>query len=164
VNAGLGLCPARRGGNATVSPPAAGSNGINLAPNTSQSFVYTLTGNSLGRGIVTVSLSAANAGAPVTTTATTQFDVIGASNNVASLGFGPHAAPAPIASTLGTPGEIFHSAGHNLVNAGITVAAILFITFPANIFNNTFASSYAEILLILANFRRRIRRAFRLKD
>jgi hypothetical protein len=164
IDASLGAGPTLQGGYASVSPPPAGSNAINLEPNTSQSFVYTLTGKSLGGGLVTVSLSSANPGAPVTTAATTKFDVIGALNAVPSPDLGPHAAPAPIASTLGTPGEIFHSPGHNLVNAGITVAAILFITFPANIFNNTFASNYAEILLILANFRRRVRRAFGLKD
>jgi len=70
---------------------------------------------------------------------------------------------APIAASIGTPNQIFHSMGHNLVNAAITVAAILFITFPSVIFNQTFSSNYAEILLIVANFRRRIRKAFGLK-
>jgi hypothetical protein len=81
-----------------------------------------------------------------------------------SGGLGLKAAAAPIASSIGTPGEVFHSMGHNLVNAGITVAVLLFITFPANIFNNTFSSNYGEILLIMAGFRRRVRRAFGLKD
>ncbi len=81
-----------------------------------------------------------------------------------SGGPGLKAAAAPIASSLGTPGEIFHSMGHNLLNAGITVAVLLFITFPATIFNNTFSSNYGEILLIMAGFRRRVRRSFGLKD
>jgi hypothetical protein len=71
---------------------------------------------------------------------------------------------APIATSLGTPNQIFHSMGHNVVNAGITVAAILFITFPSTIFNQTFSANYGEILLIMASFRRRLRRTFGLKD
>ena len=52
---------------------------------------------------------------------------------------------------------------YNLVNAGITIAVILFITFPANIFNQTFSSNYGEILIMFGNGRRRIRRFFGLK-
>lgn len=164
TNASLGTGPTLPGGFATVSAPPSGSDNFDLAANTSQSFVYTFTGEALGGGAVTVALTATDASGPVNTTTFSKFDVLGGVNTVTASGFGPTSAPAPIASTLGTPGEIFHSAGHNLVNAGITVAAILFITFPANIFNNTFASNYAEILLILANFRRRVRRGLGLKD
>jgi hypothetical protein len=77
---------------------------------------------------------------------------------------GQHTAVAPIAASIGTPNQIFHSMGHNLANAVITVAAILFITFPSVIFNQTFSANYAEILLMMANFRRRTRKAFGLKD
>jgi hypothetical protein len=81
----------------------------------------------------------------------------------ASTPINEHTDVAPIAAAIGTPNQVFHSMGHNLVNAVITVAAILFITFPSVIFNQTFTSNYEEILLILANFRRRMRKAFGLK-
>lgn len=71
---------------------------------------------------------------------------------------------APIAGSLDTPNQVFHSMRHNLINAAITVVAILFITFPSVIFNQTFSANYAEILLILDRYRRRFRRALRLKD
>ena len=82
----------------------------------------------------------------------------------ASTPINEHTDVAPIAAAIGTPNQVFHSMGHNLVNAVITVAAILFITFPSVIFNQTFTSNYDEILLILANFRRRVRKAFGLKE
>lgn len=47
---------------------------------------------------------------------------------------------------------------HNIVNAAVTVAVILFIAFPANIFNQSFADNYDEIMLMVANGRRRLRR------
>lgn len=65
---------------------------------------------------------------------------------------------APIAATISTPGEVFHSWGHDLVNAIITVAVILFIAFPAMIFNQTFSENYGEILLMVERARRRLRR------
>ncbi len=71
---------------------------------------------------------------------------------------------APIASTISTPGEIFHSWGHNFVNAIITVGVILFIAFPAMIFNQTFSENYGEILLMAARARRRLRRLVGLGD
>ncbi|MGB8196337.1 MAG: FGLLP motif-containing membrane protein [Acidimicrobiales bacterium] len=70
---------------------------------------------------------------------------------------------APIAGSLGTPNQIFHSMGHNLINGSITVAAILFITFPSSIFNQTFSANYGEILLIMGSIRRRVRRVFGLR-
>ena len=70
----------------------------------------------------------------------------------------------PIAATLGTPGEVFHSMGHNVVNAVITVGVILFITFPANIFNQTFSSHYEEIIVMWKRSRRRLRRRLHLRD
>jgi hypothetical protein len=71
---------------------------------------------------------------------------------------------APIASELGTPREIFHSMSHNIVNAIVTVAVILFIAFPANIFNQTFSDNYDEIMLMMANERRRLRRLIGRRD
>ncbi|HTT59099.1 MAG TPA: hypothetical protein VMF33_03545, partial [Acidimicrobiales bacterium] len=69
----------------------------------------------------------------------------------------------PLASTISTPGEIFHSPTHDLINGGITIGALLFITFPSSIFNSTFSSHYAEILEIIAGFKRRLRRRLGLK-
>ncbi|MEO9180868.1 MAG: FGLLP motif-containing membrane protein, partial [Acidimicrobiales bacterium] len=65
---------------------------------------------------------------------------------------------APIAATLGTPREIFGSASHDLVNGVITLAIVLFIAFPATIFNQAFAENYDEIMLIVSRWRRRVRR------
>lgn len=67
---------------------------------------------------------------------------------------------APIASTLGTPGEIFHSVSHDVIGGGITMVVLLFIAFPANIFNQTFSDHYAEITSLVARVRRRLRRPF----
>jgi hypothetical protein len=67
---------------------------------------------------------------------------------------------SPIASTLGTPGEIFHSVGHDIVGGGITMAVLLFIAFPANIFNQTFSDHYAEIMSVVRRVRRRFRHPF----
>jgi hypothetical protein len=68
------------------------------------------------------------------------------------------AAVAPIARSLGTPAQIFSNVPHDVANAAITVGAILFITFPASIFNSTFAAHYDEILLLVGRWRRRLRR------
>jgi hypothetical protein len=66
---------------------------------------------------------------------------------------------APIASTIGTPGEIFHSIGDDAINALITLAIVLFIAFPANIFNQALSENYAEIQVMKENARRKIRSA-----
>jgi hypothetical protein len=63
---------------------------------------------------------------------------------------------APIASTIGTPGEIFHSVGDDVINALITLAIVLFIAFPANIFNQALSENYAEIQLMKENAKRKI--------
>jgi len=68
---------------------------------------------------------------------------------------------APIASTLGTPWEIFHSVSHDVIGGGITMAVLLFIAFPANIFNQTFSDHYSEIMLTLNRVRRRLRHPFK---
>jgi len=135
-----------------------------LAANSSQNFLFTLHGQRDGGDFISVSVTATDASGPVSGSAQSKYQV-GTFSGLPSGGTGsPAPAAAPIASTLGTPGEIFHSLGHNVVNASITVAAILFITFPANIFNNTFSSNYGEIVLILAGWRRKLRRAFGLKQ
>ena len=67
---------------------------------------------------------------------------------------------APLAASISTPAQVFHSMGHNIVNAALTVGVILFITFPANIFNRTFQANYDEIQQILQRWRRRVRSIF----
>jgi hypothetical protein len=67
---------------------------------------------------------------------------------------------APIASTIGTPGELFHSVKHDLVNAAIAGVVVLLIAFPATIFNQALSDNYVEIVGMIAAFRRRVRRQF----
>ena len=82
-------------------------------------------------------------------------------DDIALSGANPGGAVAPIASTLGTPGEVFHSVAHDVVGGGITMAVLLFIAFPANIFNQTFSDHYAEITSFVSRVRRRLRHPFR---
>jgi hypothetical protein len=166
TNVSLGTGLTIEGNFVTVTKSPASLGVASLAAGASQSFTFTLKGKTDGGDIISVDATADGATGSVGDTAESKYDVgtfTGApiSNGGKSV---PMPAAAPIASTLGTPGEIFHSFGHNLENASITVAAILFITFPASMFNNTFSSNYGEILLILAGWRRRVRRAFGLKD
>ena len=53
-----------------------------------------------------------------------------------------------ISSALSTPADAFASLGNSLVNAAITLAIILFITFPSQLFNRTFEENYDEIRAI----------------
>lgn len=48
-------------------------------------------------------------------------------------------------SALATPAQAFGSPVHTLVGAAITLGVILFITFPAQLFNRTFEENYDEI-------------------
>jgi choice-of-anchor C domain-containing protein len=76
---------------------------------------------------------------------------------------GPAISPgnvAPIASQLGTPRQIFGSVSHDVANAVITVGLVLFIAFPATIFNQTFATNYDEIVLMAKRGRRKLKRRF----
>jgi hypothetical protein len=166
TNVSLGTGLTIEGSFVTVTKSPATLGVATLAAGASQSFTFTLKGDSDGGDVISVDATADGATGNVGDTAESKYDVgtfTGApiSNGGKNV---PMPAAAPIASTLGTPGEIFHSFGHNLENASITVAAILFITFPASMFNNTFSSNYGEIVLILAGWRRRVRRAFGLKD
>ena len=56
-------------------------------------------------------------------------------------------APAlsSIASSLATPLQAYGSLGHTLVSVGIAAAIVLFITFPAHLFNKTLEENYEEI-------------------
>jgi hypothetical protein len=74
---------------------------------------------------------------------------------------GPHApassdmlpVPSTIAATLPTPAAAFSSVGHTVVSAGVAAAAVLLITFPANLFNRTLEENYEDIV---AFWRRRM--------
>jgi hypothetical protein len=59
-----------------------------------------------------------------------------------------------IAGSLATPRTAFGSLRSDVINASIAVAAALFITFPANLFNQTLEENYADIS---AWWRRRLR-------
>lgn len=50
-----------------------------------------------------------------------------------------------IAHALASPRDAFSSVSADIVNATIAVGAALFITFPANLFNQTFEENYADI-------------------
>jgi hypothetical protein len=123
----------------TNSNPVAGSS----TSTTTSSTTTTLASGSNGGGRNASSAKKTNVGASAST------DFVSLKTDV-----------PPVASKLGTPGEIFHSPTHDVVNAVITVGAVIFITFPANIFNQTFSENYDEILLIVAAWRRRVRRLF----
>ncbi|HEY3924865.1 MAG TPA: FGLLP motif-containing membrane protein [Acidothermaceae bacterium] len=60
-------------------------------------------------------------------------------------GKGVTSGPAPI-NALPTPSEAFSSPGRIVVSAAISIAALLFITFPANLFNKTFEENYDVIV------------------
>jgi hypothetical protein len=62
----------------------------------------------------------------------------------------------PLAATIGTPGQIFHSMSHNIQNAAIAVVLMLGLTFPSTIFNQTFSAHYDEIMAILKRRRDRL--------
>ncbi len=162
VSLGSGLVVA--GNYATVASNSSSLTVSSLAADSSQKFTFTLHGEHDGGDLISVNVTATDASGTVSGSAESKYQVGTFSGFPSGGTSGPAPAAAPIASTLGTPGEIFHSLGHNVVNAGITVAAILFITFPANIFNNTFSSNYGEILLILGGWRRKVRKALGLKD
>lgn len=53
-----------------------------------------------------------------------------------------------ISSALSTPADAFSSLGNSLINAAITLGILLFITFPAQLFNRTFEENYDEIRAI----------------
>jgi hypothetical protein len=68
---------------------------------------------------------------------------VGATSALTS-GKGVTSGPAPI-NALPTPAEAFSSPGRIVASAAISIAALLFITFPANLFNKTFEENYDVI-------------------
>jgi len=71
----------------------------------------------------------------------------------------PH--QSSIARALASPADAFSSISSDVVNATIAVGAVLFITFPANLFNQTFEENYGDIR---AWWRRRFGRLLPKKD
>ena len=137
---------------ATITDSLVGTRATIVTSYTGSSYVATFVGTLQGSVITGTWSSKANQAGTFTAT-------------LAGGSVGPPASPstevAPISATISTPNEVFHSMKHNLVNAAITVAAIVFITFPANIFNRTFQANYEEIMLIFARWRRRLRHPWR---
>ncbi len=64
---------------------------------------------------------------------------------------------SPIATTLSSPGQAFSSIGRTLEDAAIAAGAVLFITFPAQMFNATLDENYEEIVAIWRRFLWRVR-------
>jgi hypothetical protein len=133
---------------------------FNVAGDQSRSFTYELKAIHLGANTLFAIANATGPSGAVKATGDAKLNV----GNGIVAGTAYMRTVAPIATTIGTPNQIFRSMSHNLINAGITIAVILFITFPANIFNQTFSSNYGEILIMIANGRRRLRRIFGLKS
>lgn len=59
---------------------------------------------------------------------------------------------SPVATTLPTPHQAFSSVVRTVENVVITSAAIVLITFPAQMFNSTLDENYVEILAIWRRF------------
>lgn len=83
-------------------------------------------------------------------------------NGPAWLAFAPPSSStnsyvSSTASTLVTPGQAFSSVGRTIENAAIAGGSVLFITFPAQIFNATFDENYDEIVGRWRRFRSRFR-------
>jgi hypothetical protein len=74
-----------------------------------------------------------------------------------TTGTGVTSGPAPI-NALPTPAEAFSSPARIAVSAAISIAALLFITFPANLFNKTFEENYDVIAAWWEPRLRRLRR------
>ncbi len=73
-----------------------------------------------------------------------------ASTNLACAAPAVTAAPgnpdvSSFSSGLATPAQAFGSPLHTLIGAAITLGVILFITFPAQLFNRTFEDNYDDI-------------------
>ena len=86
-------------------------------------------------------------------TATGQGTLIADNDGVASNGMAvpPTVLPAspslsPVGTALATPHEAFSSIPDTIVNAVVTAGVVVFITFPAQIFNATLDENYEEIL------------------
>src|ERR1700733_9427446 len=88
------------------------------------------------------------------------IDITAQDNYLYVVQTGASTSLSTIASSLPTPGEAFASVAVVAVGAGISIAAILFITSPSQLFNLTFQENYAEIRELL---QRRVKWAIRPK-
>lgn len=77
-------------------------------------------------------------------------------SHVSTTGLNPNVST--IASSLLGPFEAFKPLTTDVVDAGVAVGAVLFIAFPAQIFNYTFRENYAEIRKLWPGFLRRRRK------
>jgi len=59
-------------------------------------------------------------------------------------------AQSSFSSALATPSQSFGSAGTTIVNLVVTIGLVLFITFPAQLFNRTLEENYDDIRDILS--------------
>jgi hypothetical protein len=70
------------------------------------------------------------------------------------LVFTDHPLPVPpatlsiVATAISPPTQAFRGVGRTVVNASITLAAMLALTFPSQLFNRTFEENYDEIVAI----------------
>ena len=69
---------------------------------------------------------------------------------------GLSSSTSPIATALPTPHQAFSSVVHTVENVAIASAAIVLITFPAQMFNSTLDENYEEILAMWRRFLWRI--------
>ncbi len=83
-----------------------------------------------------------------------------APSNPVTSGAGVTSGPAPI-TALPTPAEAFSSPARIVASAIVSIAALLFITFPANLFNKTFEENYDVIVAWWEPRLRRLRRLWR---
>ena len=148
VSLGSGLVIAGNFATVTKGPKTLSVN--SLAAGASQNFNFTLKGTSSGGDLITVNVTANSANGAVSTSAESKYDV----GTFATPPFSGEGTSGPLPRRVSHrlnsrhPGrDLSLPFGHNLENAGITVAVILFITFPANMFNNTFSSNYGEIVV-----------------
>jgi hypothetical protein len=110
----------------------------------------------------TAELTARSTTTTTTTTASTPTTTTGASSTTAAATppvTGAAAPPPPpagtakppnqrvstLASSLTTPRKAFSSIRRSIENAVIAAVAVLFITFPSQLFNHTFDENYADI-------------------
>ena len=60
----------------------------------------------------------------------------------------PPATLSTVATAISPPTQAFRGVGRTVVNASITLAAMLALTFPSQLFNRTFEENYDEIVAI----------------
>jgi len=74
-----------------------------------------------------------------------KFTINGAHVGSSTLGVVHNEHQSSIARALASPTHAFSDVSSDIVNGVIAVGAVLFITFPANLFNQTFEENYADI-------------------